>query len=140
MEVNKYNIKMDMDNLSRKKVLLFAIILWQSSLGTKADLVSSLNLGQNGYKKFEDGFLIQWGKGTNSSLGNMTVWLNIAFNDTNYSLATTMETVSNEQSVYTATPYAKYASYFSVRRRYATATDNGDTSKSFNWIAIGRWK
>lgn len=121
-------------------VVLFAMIFWQSSLGTKSDLVNSVNLGQNGYKKFEDGFLIQWGKGTNSSVGNMTVWLNIAFNDTNYSLATTMETVSGEQSVYTATPYAKYVSYFSVRRRYATATDNGDTARSFNWIAIGRWK
>ena len=129
-----------MSSFSRKLVLFLVTIIWQSSLGTKADLVNSLNLGQNGYKKFEDGFLIQWGKGINSSLGNMTVWLNIAFNDTNYSLATTMETVSNEQSVYTATPYAKYASYFSVRRRYATATDNGDTARSFNWIAIGRWK
>lgn len=127
-------------NFSRNIVLIFAVIIWQSSLGTKADLVNSLNLGQNGYKKFEDGFLIQWGKGTNSSIGNMTVWLNIAFSDTNYSLVTTMETVSNEQSVYTATPYAKYASYFSVRRRYATATDNGDTARNFNWIAIGKWK
>lgn len=129
-----------MKDFSRKIVVVLIVIFAQSSLGTKADLVNSVNLGQNGYKKFEDGFLIQWGKGANSSVGNMTVWLNIAFNDTNYSLTTTMETVSGEQSVYTATPYAKYASYFSVRRRYATATDNGDTARSFNWIAIGRWK
>ncbi|KAB4517850.1 hypothetical protein GAN78_02110 [Bacteroides thetaiotaomicron] len=129
-----------MNCFSRKLRIILVIIFLQSSLGTKADLVNSVNLGQNGYKKFEDGFLIQWGKGTNSSNGNMTVWFNIAFGDTNYSLVTTMETVSNEQAVYGAMPYAKYASYFSVRRRYATATDNGDTAKSFNWIAIGRWK
>ena len=111
-----------------------------SSLGTKAELIESKILGQNGYKKYSDGMLIQWGKGSNSTVGNTSTYFPISFYDTNYSLVTTMETISGEQSVYAAMPYLKYSSYFSARRRYATATDCGDTARSFNWVAIGRWK
>ena len=118
-----------------------------SSLGTsyaKADFsnITSKSMGQNGYYKLPDGLLIQWGYASNSSNGNMTVYFPLSFYDTNYSITTTMETVSSEPSVYTATPYSKYSSSFSVRRRYAAGTDfsNGDTARSFWWFAIGRWK
>ena len=116
-----------------------------SSLGTsyaKADFsnVTTQSLGQNGYCKFPNGLLIQWGFASNSTAGNLTAYFPLSFYDSNYSITTTIETVSSEQSVYTATPYAKYSSYFSVRRRYATGTENGDTARSFTWIAIGRWK
>lgn len=117
-----------------------AAFLILSSLGTKAAQINSQNLGQNGYRKYEDGFMIQWGKGNNSTKGNTTVYLLVSFLDTTYCLVTTMETVSGEQSVYTAVPYSKATSYFSVRRRYATGTDCGDTARSFDWFAIGRWK
>lgn len=116
-----------------------------STLGTNAAMkdfsnVTTQNLGQNGYCKFPNGLLIQWGYASNSTDGNMTTYFSLSFYDANYSLVTTMETISIEQSVYTATPYAKYSSSFSVRRRYTTDTENGDTARSFCWFAIGRWK
>lgn len=116
-----------------------------SSLGANAALkdfsnVTTKNLSQNGYYKFPDGLMIQRGKGSSSVAGNMTVYLPVSFLDTTYCLVTTMETLSGEQSVYTAVPYSKATSYFSVRRRYATGTDCGDTARSFDWFAVGRWK
>lgn len=103
-------------------------------------VVDNYNLSQNGYQKFNNGLMIQWGTSTNSTSGNMTVWLNIAFSDTDYSLVTTMDTSSSDPAVFGAMPYAKHTSYFSIRRRFATATNNGDTPHGFSWIAIGRWK
>lgn len=54
-----------MNSISRKLVLLFALIIWQSSLGTNYALkdfsnVTTKNLGQNGYYKLPDGLMIQW--------------------------------------------------------------------------------
>ena len=49
-----------MDRFSRKLVLLLLLVIWQSSLGTKAAQIKEQNLGQNGYRKYEDGLLIQW--------------------------------------------------------------------------------
>ena len=53
-----------MDYFSRKIVLIFAAIIWQSSLGTTyalADLSNaiSVNLSLNGYAKFNNGLLVQ---------------------------------------------------------------------------------
>lgn len=55
-------------NFSRNIVLIFAVIIWQSSLGTNCALkdfsnVTTKDLGQNGYYKLPDGLLIQWGYG-----------------------------------------------------------------------------
>lgn len=129
-----------MKKFSRILVALFGLLIWQSSLGTTAARIYDQKLLQNGYRMYEDGFMIQWGKGNNSTKGNMTVYLPVSFFDTTYCLVTTMETVSDEQSVYGALPYIKSKSYFSVRRRYATAADCGDSARGFDWVAVGRWK
>jgi len=50
-----------MNCFSRKIVLIFATIIWQSSLGTNAIQVNSQSLGQNGYVKYSNGLLMQWG-------------------------------------------------------------------------------
>ena len=44
-----------MNCFSRKIVLIFAAVIWQSSLGTKSAQIKEQNLGQNGYRKYEDG-------------------------------------------------------------------------------------
>ena len=99
------------------------------------------NLGQNGYRKYEDGLLIQWGHLTNSSAGSATIWFPISFHDASYQFVTTMETVSNEHTLYTALPYNKSASYVNVMRKFLLADNSitvGSSTRSFDWIAIGR--
>lgn len=87
-----------MNCFSRKIVLIFATIIWQSSLGTKSAQISAQNLGQNGYRKYEDGLLVQWGYLTNSSAGSATIYFPLSFYDTTYRFITTMETVSSDQA------------------------------------------
>lgn len=132
-----------MKHFSRKLVTIFMLIIWQSSLGTKAAQINAQNLGQNGYRKYEDGLLVQWGRLTNSSPGSATIYFPVSFYDASYRFVTTMETISNEQSLYTALPYNKAASYVAVMRKFLLADNSitvGSSIRSFDWIAIGRWK
>lgn len=50
-----------MNNLSRKIVVIIIGLFLQSSLGTNAIQVNSQSLGQNGYVKYSNGLLMQWG-------------------------------------------------------------------------------
>ena len=130
-----------MYNFSRKLVVFFIIVFAQSSLGTKSAQIKEQNLGQNGYRKYEDGLLIQWGHLTNSSAGSATIWFPISFHDAPHQFVTTMETVSNEHTLYTALPYNKSASYVDVMRKFLLADNSitvGSSTRSFDWIAIGR--
>ena len=139
-EIN-YNIEIRMYNFSRKLVVFFIIVFAQSSLGTKSAQIKEQNLGQNGYRKYEDGLLIQWGHLTNSSAGSATIWFPISFHNASYQFVTTMETVSNEHTLYTALPYNKSASYVDVMRKFLLADNSitvGSSTRSFDWIAIGR--
>ena len=138
-EIN-YNIEIRMYNFSRKLVVFFIIVFAQSSLGTKSAQIKEQNLGQNGYRKYEDGLLIQWGHLTNSSAGSATIWFPISFHDASYQFVTTMETVSNEHTLYTALPYNKSASYVDVMRKFLLADNSitvGSSTRSFDWISIG---
>ena len=132
-----------MNHSSRKIVVIVIGLLLQSSLGTKAAQINAQNLGQNGYQKYEDGLLVQWGRLTNSSPGSATIYFPVSFYDASYRFVTTMETISNEQSLYTALPYNKAASYVAVMRKFLLADNSitvGSSIRSFDWIAIGRWK
>ena len=145
MEVDIINIKLGMSSFSRKLILLFAIIFWQSSLGTNAALkdfsnVTTKSLGQNGYYKFPDGLIIQWGYQGMSGSGNITIYFPSAFYDTNYSIGTTFEVISSEPSLHVVMFYTRQRTYFSVRRRFGNSGEEGDTGRGFTWIAIGRWK
>ena len=79
MEVNISNIKLDMSRFSRNLVLLLVTIIWQSSLGTNAVLLSSQNLEQNGYVKYSNGLLIQWGKKTSGGSYQGTIYFPVSF-------------------------------------------------------------
>lgn len=132
-----------MNSLSRKMVLILIVVFAQSSLGTKAAQIKEQNLGQNGYRKYEDGLLIQWGRLANLSPGSATIYFPVSFYDASYQLVTTMETISSEHSLYTALPYNKAASYVTVMRKFLLADNSitvGSSIRSFDWIAIGRWK
>lgn len=127
-----------MNILSRKLVTFLAVIIWQSSLGTNADLVNAKNLGQNGYKKYEDGMLIQWGKSATDA--DRTVYFPQSFLDKNYSFATCFEELKLSNAIYSILLQQKYPSYFRAPVRYYDSSGFNASSQAYYWIAIGRWK
>lgn len=112
-----------------------------SSLGTNATLLESQNLGQNGYRKYEDGLLVQWGKGGGYTTYH-TYYFPSSFYDTNYSFTTCVEYKNLSESV-VLTPYInnKNKSSF-VGGITAKSGDNPILASAWNfyWIAIGKWK
>lgn len=127
-----------MMNSSRFWVALFALVLAQSTLGTSADLVEAKNLGQNGYKKYSDGMLIQWGKSSfNGSL--KSVYLPVSYSSTDYKVYISF--IYGGVSVISAYVAQTYTSYFTARSRgVGTDLKFVETSETFNWFSIGRWK
>ena len=56
-----------------------------SSLGTNATQVASQNLGQNGYVKYSNGLLMQWGTRAGAT-GTTSLYFPTSFYDTNYNV------------------------------------------------------
>lgn len=147
MEINYCNMRIRTINFSRNIVLIFAVIIWQSSLGTNAALkdlsnVSTKNFSQNGYYKLPDGLMIQWGVG--GKIGDVkTIYLPVSFYDTTYNVVACsgFELIS-EVLVSAVMVYNKNKSNFTVVQRHASNDRNGiyTTGYPFNWFAIGRWK
>jgi len=132
-----------MNCFSRKIVLIFAAVIWQSSLGTKSAQISSQNLGQNGYRKYEDGLLIQWGKVSGSSITSYAIIMPATFYDKFYKIFATVYKPSSDSSVYSASPIddsTKTVSRFYINRNYASGGTTGLSQETFDWMAIGRWK
>lgn len=108
----------------------------------KADLSNAMtvSLGQNGYAKFNNGLLIQWGYSSTSGLGK-TVYLNTTFYDSNYTILLTGTRKVHSDYIYSFDVYSKSASYFVMDSvYYSTDSDRGGFSIPFYWIAVGRWK
>ena len=116
-----------------------------SSLGTTYALKDFSNigvksLGQNGYRKYDDGLLIQWGYSSTSGIGK-TVYLNTTFYDSNYTILLTGTRKVHSNYIYSFDVFNKYASYFVMDSVYQNVdTDAGGFSIAFYWFAIGRWK
>ena len=147
MEVNISNIKLDMSRFSRNLVLLLVTIIWQSSLGTTyalADLSNaiSVNLSLNGYAKFNNGLLVQWGRVGGSSTASYSVTMPTSFYNTEYKIFATVYKPSSDSAVYSSSPLAinKTVSRFYLNRNYASGGTTGLSQESWDWFAIGRWK
>lgn len=127
--------------ISRILVSLLMAILAQSSLGTKAILSEAQNFGQNGYKKYSDGFMLQWGYVAISG-SNKIVYFPQSFADANYSIVANFFI----EGTYDGTAYClqiKYrgTSYFrATSTQNTTDADHGLTERPYFYIAIGRWK
>ena len=66
-------------------------------------------------------------------------WYPISFHDASYQFVTTMETVSNEHTLYTALPYNKSASYVDVMRKFLLADNSitvGSSTRSFDAVLL----
>lgn len=130
-----------MNSLGRKLALLFAMIFAQSSLGTNAVLFEAQNLGQNGYIKFNNGFMIQWGYNTGSSTHTLTVYMPVSFYDSNYNVYGNIIKDSSDNNLYTFCPLPNTSvSSFRVDRTFYANGSTGNSTAKFRWYAIGRWK
>lgn len=110
----------------------------------KADLSNAMtvSLGQNGYAKFNNGLLIQWGYKAASSNGTNTVYTPIAFYNGSYAPIVTYREPGNGMNIVTALITIIQTRFFTVRTRYAVGDANGTGAgtNDFYWIAVGRWK
>lgn len=112
-----------------------------STTYAKADLSNAMtvSLGQNGYAKFNNGLLIQWGYFSAGASNNQSINFPVSFKSC-FSLAFSSSTDNADNSIWSVNYAAIYASYFTVYRRYANAGSVSPSSQSFRWIAIGSWK
>nr|DAJ84900.1 MAG TPA: putative tail fiber protein [Caudoviricetes sp.] len=112
-----------------------------STVYAKADLSNAMtvSLGQNGYAKFNNGLLIQWGYFSAGASNNQSINFPVSFKSC-FSLAFSSSTDNTDNSIWSVNYAAIYASYFTVYRRYANAGSVSPSSQSFRWIAIGSWK
>lgn len=109
----------------------------------KADLSNAmtLSLGMNGYAKFNNGLLIQWGYKSSSS-NDTYVYLPLSFYNTSYAPVLTYYEPGGGMNVVTGLIISVGTNIFRIRSRY-TAGDNNGTgagTNPFYWIAVGRWK
>ena len=135
----------DITEVTNKKFMTDAEKSVLSSLGTTYALKDFSNigvksLGQNGYRKYDDGLLIQWGYSSTSGIGK-TVYLNTTFYDSNYTILLTGTRKVHSNYIYSFDIFNKYASYFVMDSVYQNVdSDAGGFSIAFYWFAIGRWK
>ncbi len=119
-----------------------------SSLGTTyalADLSNamSVNLSLNGYAKFNNGLLVQWGRVGGSSTASYSVTMPTSFYNTEYKIFATVYKPRSDSAIYSASPIddsTKTVSRFCINRNYASGGSTGLSHESWDWFAIGRWK
>lgn len=133
-------MKMKTKNFSRFLVALFWLLIWQSSLGTSAAKIYDQKLLQNGYRKYDDGFMIQWGTKANSIAGSAIVYLPANFYDENYIVVPSALGSASEAGALTAQPYSFSKTSFYVGRKWTGNGTTANTYFSFVWVAVGRWK
>ena len=109
----------------------------------KADLSNAMtvSLGMNGYAKFNNGLLIQWGYKSSSS-NDTYVYLPLSFYNTSYVPVITYYEPGGGMNVVTGLIISVGTNLFRIRSRYTVGDNNGTGTGSnpFYWIAVGRWK
>ena len=112
--------------------------------GSGLDWDSGSNLAQNGYQKFNNGLMIQWGYTHGARVGSgTTVYMPTSFINSTYNVQSAgILQNTNERIVYSPSVYTKATSYFTIYTRYIGqgSTNVETTTWYFEWIAIGRWK
>ena len=107
----------------------------------KAEIVG-YQAGQNGYIKFDNGLLMQWGYKTATSTGTNTTYTPIAFYNATYCPIITYREPGQGMNIVTGLVTFVQNNYFTVRSRYTVGDSNGTGAgtNDFYWVAVGRWK
>lgn len=100
------------------------------------------SLSQNGYVKFQNGLMLQWGYVGGSATASYRVTMPMSFYNTTYNVFATVNKPSSDNSTYSASPLAtsKTVSAFYINRNYASGGSTGLSQESWQWFAVGRWK
>jgi hypothetical protein len=111
-------------------------------VGEVIDWNSGSNFSQNGYQKFSNGLMLQWGRVGGSSTASYSVTMPTSFYNTEYKIFATVYKPSSDSAVYSSSPLAinKTVSRFYLNRNYASGGTTGLSQESWDWFAIGRWK
>ena len=111
-------------------------------VGEVIDWNSGSNLSQNGYQKFSNGLMLQWGYVDGSATVSYRVTMPMSFYNTTYNVFATVNKPSSDNSTYSASPLAtsKTVSAFYINRNYASGGSVGLSQESWQWFAVGRWK
>lgn len=94
--------------------------------------IVSANLAQNGYVKFANGFILQWGYLAASTSGNKTITLPISLSSTNYAIATMTQGRSYE-NYFSASLQSKALNSFVV----SVPSQGSSYYTGFLWILAG---
>ena len=107
----------------------------------KAEIVG-YQAGQNGYIKFDNGLLMQWGYKTASSTGTNNIYTPIAFYNATYCPIITYREPGQGMNIVIGLVTLVQNSYFTIRSRYTVGDSNGTGAgtNDFYWVAVGRWK
>ena len=112
-----------------------------SASTTSGNFTSGRSLSLNGYEKFNDGLMVQWGQSTASSAGVVSIYLPTSFLNTSYVITSSifLNKSATTSGVYSTVIQQRFTSYFSMDIRYTTGKPYC-VQEPFCWIAIGRWK
>ena len=111
-------------------------------VGEVIDWNSGSNFSQNGYQKFSNGLMLQWGRVGGSSTTSYSVTMPTSFYNTEYKIFATIYKPRSDSAIYSASPITtnKTVSRFYLNRNYASGGTTGLSQESWDWFAIGRWK
>ena len=112
-------------------------------VGEVIDWNSGSNLSQNGYQKFSNGLMLQWGYVGGSATASYRVTMPMSFYNTTYKIFATVYKPRSDSAIYSASPIddsTKKVSRFCINRNYASGGSTGLSHESWDWFAIGRWK
>lgn len=98
------------------------------------------NTAQNGYLKFHNGTMIQWGKLTSSYSGEISVSFPVSFASGTYPIATVSQFGGNTNNVYSAIILNLNYGSMKVHRKQINPTGIADNAYDLFYIAIGKWK
>lgn len=112
--------------------------------GSGLDWDTGSILARNGYQKFNNGLMIQWGTRAGATYGAIDLYFPQSFYNTYYNIYFTGAVNNTSESFIYAPGYdlnGKYTSYCRVLTRGINSTPAIVwTSWDFTWFAIGRWK
>lgn len=112
--------------------------------GSGLDWDSGSNLAKNGYQKFSNGLMLQWGTRAGATNGAINLFFPQSFYNTDYNMYFTGAVNNTSESFIYAPGYdlnGKYTSYCRVLTRGINSTPAIVWTRwDFTWFAIGRWK
>lgn len=106
----------------------------KSLIGSGGGIVAA-SLTTNGYVKFANGFIVQWGTASTSLYWNTPIPLPISFSNTSYSIVIT---TTNQNGTPTSNMYSDVTGVKCKNTNKFYGGAHNTEGATFSWIAVGR--